>query len=64
MSEEKSKAEATIRLIPFAITFPLFCIAIGGCWENGCQGALNAQSAALHTAVEYGGWIKGGDSHE
>jgi hypothetical protein len=58
---EQAKAEATSRsssLLPFAIAFPLLCIAFGGCWTGGCQGALNAQSRAIHEAYVAGGWAK------
>jgi len=57
--EPASKATASANgctLLPFAIAFPLLCIAFGGCWEGGCQGALNAQSAAIHIAYVAGGW--------
>ncbi len=45
-------------LFPFAIAFPLLCIAFNGCVQGGCQGALNAQSTAIHRAYVEGGWDK------
>lgn len=44
--------------LPFCVVLPLVFIAMHGCVEDGCQGALNAQSAALHEAYEAGGWDK------
>ena len=55
-NDNQLSAPRTVNVFPFAILFPLICIAFSGCWENGCQGALNAQSKAVHTAIEYGGW--------
>lgn len=57
-SEKEVSASNSMSLLPFAVAFPLMCIAFGGCWEGGCQGALNAQSKAIHTAYEAGGWSK------
>jgi len=53
---EAVKNTQRVGLFPFALTFPLLCIAFGGCWNDGCQGALNAQSSALHEAYVEGGW--------
>ena len=63
-----SKAEATSSaaggFIPAALAFPLLIIAFQGCWQGGCQGALNAQSTAVHKAIEAGGWIDGKENVE
>lgn len=59
MADSKSQNVSTgFRVVPFAIAFPLLIIAFNGCWEGGCQGALNAQSYAVRQALKYGGWIK------
>ena len=55
-SEGGNAGSTSFSILPFAIAFPLLCIAFGGCWEDGCQGALNAQSKAVHEAVQAGGW--------
>ena len=61
MSDNNSSATAS--LFPGAIAFPLLIIGFLGCvgigdGPAGCQGALNAQSAAIHEAAEFGGWIE------
>jgi len=57
-AREASARSSSSTLLPFAMAFPLLCIAFGGCFEDGCQGALNAQSAAIHQAYVAGGWDK------
>jgi hypothetical protein len=66
-SFDADKAQATAKsgtgsFMPFAIGFPMLIIAFMGCvGDGGCQGALNAQSEAVHIALEAGGWIDGGE---
>ena len=55
MSNEAPR-HTSYTLIPGIWFIPLVCIAIGGCWEDGCQGALDAQSTAVHEAYVAGGW--------
>jgi hypothetical protein len=56
MSDGKSESSARASVIPSAVAFPLLVIAVYGCFEGGCQGALDAQSKALHQAYVAGGW--------
>jgi len=61
MSETSTSASAS--LFPFSLVLPLLVIGFLGCVGmydsgSGCQGALNAQSKAVYTAAEFGGWTK------
>jgi hypothetical protein len=60
MDKRETTRSVSMNLLPFAVAFPLLCIAFWGCFEGGCQGALNAQSEALHEAYEAGGWRQQG----
>ena len=56
--EVKQPSSYSVRWLPFVIGFPMLVIAFQGCFEDGCQGALNAQSRAAHEALVVGGWLK------
>ncbi len=59
--EDNSNWNYGRHILPGVWTIPLLWFAFWGCVDDGCQGALNAQSVAVHQAVEAGGWLESAD---